>query len=66
MTQLILNIEDKSILPSLRKILSKLEGVTICKQRKSKTGLEKAIEDARSGRVITYNSKEELYKDLGL
>ena len=66
MTQLILNIEDKSILPSLRKILSKLEGVTICKQKTRKTGLEKAIEDVKEGRIITYNSKEELFNDLGL
>ena len=66
MTQLILNIEDKSILPSLRKILSKLDGVTICKQQTRKTELEKAIEDVEVGRVTTYNSKDELFKDLGL
>ncbi len=66
MPQLILNIEDKSILPSLRKILSKLEGVTICKQKVRKTGIEKALEDVKEGRVITYNSKDELFKDLGL
>lgn len=66
MTQLILNIEDKSILPSLRKILSKLDGVTICKQRNRKTELEKAIEDVEAGRVTAYNSKDELFKDLGL
>lgn len=54
------------MLPSLRKILSKLEGVTICKQKTRKTGLEKAIEDVKEGRVITYNSKEELFNDLGL
>jgi len=66
MTQLILNIEDKSILPSLRKILSKLDGVTICKQRNRKTELEKAIEDVKTGRVTAYNSKDELFKDLGL
>lgn len=66
MTQLILNIEDKSILPSLRKILSKLDGVTICKQKKRKTGLEEAIKDVEAGRVTTYHSKDELFKDLGL
>jgi hypothetical protein len=66
MTQLILNIEDKSILPSLRKILSKLNGVTICKQKTRKTGLEEAIKDMEAGRVTTYNSKDELFKDLGL
>ena len=66
MPQLILNIEDKSILPSLRKILSKLEGVTICKQKVRKTGIEKALGDVKEGRVITYNSKDELFKDLGL
>lgn len=29
MTQMVLNIEDKILLPSLRKILSNLKGVTI-------------------------------------
>ena len=66
MTQLILNIEDKSILPSLRKILSKLEGVSICKPNVRKSGLEQAREEVKRGKVITYKSKEDLFKDLGL
>ena len=48
------------------KILSKLDGVTICKHKTSKAGLEKALEDLKDERVITYNSKEELFRDLGL
>ena len=31
MTQIVLNVEDRSLLPGLRKILSNLKGVSIAK-----------------------------------
>lgn len=34
MTQLVLNIENPSILPSLKKVLNALDGVSIAKQTK--------------------------------
>ena len=41
MTQLTINVEDKSILPHLKKILNAIEGVSIAKpSRKKKCGLE--------------------------
>lgn len=36
MTQLTINIEDKSILPHLKKILNAIEGVSIAKSEKKK------------------------------
>lgn len=46
MTQLTINIEDKSILPHLKKILSSLNGVSIAKPiRKNKSRIEKAFQD---------------------
>ncbi|MDE7345789.1 MAG: hypothetical protein K2N48_03495 [Muribaculaceae bacterium] len=67
MTQLTINIEDKSILPHLKKILNALEGVSIAKPiRKKKTGLDKALEDIEAGRVKRYESSEALFKDLGI
>lgn len=65
MTQIILNIEDKSILPSLRKILSKIEGVSICKQKVRKGGLEKALEDVKTGHVSEYSSVDVFFKTMG-
>ena len=56
MAQLILNIENPAILPSLRKVLGALEGVSIVKQPKragKKSELDLAIEEAENG-VVTY------------
>ena len=67
MTQLTINIEDKSILPHLKKILNALEGVSIARPtRKKKTGLEKALEDIEAGRVTYYESAEDMFKKLGI
>ena len=52
MTQIVLNIEDKSLLPGLRKILSNLNGVSIAKTRTIRKGtLSRAVEEVRSGQV---------------
>lgn len=63
MEQLIINIEDRSILPSLKKILNALDGVSIAKKAgRKKSGLDKALEDVREGRVNQYDSAEEMFK----
>ena len=64
MTQIILNIEDKSLLPGLRKILSNLNGVTIAQTRTQKDSLYRAVEDVRNGRVTKVSSVSELMKKL--
>ncbi len=52
MTQLTINIEDKSILPHLKKILNAIEGVSIVKSStKKKCGLEEALDDVKAGRI---------------
>ena len=67
MEQIILKIEDKRILPSLKKILSLINGVSIVHpKQKKKSQLELAREDVKKGRVISYSSKEDLFNDLGL
>lgn len=63
MTQITINVEDKSMLPHLKKILNALQGISIAKpQRKRKTGIEQAYEDVRAGRVTHYDSAAELFK----
>ena len=67
MEQILLNVENKNILPSLKRVLGSIEGVTIVKvpraavsatygqdkssAKKKKTGLELAIDDLEHGRV---------------
>ena len=67
MEQLIINVEDRSILPSLKKILNALDGVSIAKKAgRKKNGLDKALDDVREGRVNQYDNAEEMFKALGL
>ena len=65
MTQLILNIEDASLLPGLRKILRSMNGVSIVKTRTTRKGtLSRAVEEVRSGQVTRVNSVAELMAEL--
>lgn len=67
MTQIVLNIEDTSILPSLKKVIGALNGVSIAKlKRNKKTDMELALEDKEKGRIVKCKDKEELFKQLGL
>lgn len=65
MTQLTINIEDKSILPHLKKILNAIDGVSIAKpSRKKKCGLEEALEDVKAGRVHHAESVDDMFKQV--
>ena len=66
MTQIVLNIEDKSLLPGLRKILSNLNGVTIAKTKTAsrKGTLSRAVEEVRQGKVIKASSVADLMAKL--
>ncbi|WP_300503981.1 hypothetical protein [uncultured Duncaniella sp.] len=63
MTQLVLNISDPSVLPTLKKVVKAFNGVTIApkKEKKAKCGLDEALEDVREGRVSgPFNSFDEM------
>lgn len=68
MTQLVINISDPSILPTLKKVVKAFKGVTIestSSKSQKKTGLEEALLDIREGRVSgPFNSVEELMSHL--
>jgi hypothetical protein len=68
MTQLIINIEDKSILPHLKKILNAIEGISIAHPEKKtrKTGIDLAYDDIHAGRVNKYSSAQDLYDKFGI
>lgn len=67
MTQLTINIENKSILPHLKKILNAIEGVSIAKPaKKKKCGLDEAINDVKAGRTYRYETVNDMFKNLGI
>ena len=65
MTQLVLHIENKSVAASLKKVLATMDGVTIS-SAKDLSAYEKSKIEARSGKVNTYSSVDELFAKVGL
>ena len=61
MQQLTINIENPSILPSLRKVLNAIDGISIMPTRR-RTGIEEAEEDIRLGRVYKAQSVDDMFK----
>lgn len=65
MTQLTINIEDKSILPHLKKILSAIEGVSIVKSTtKKRCVLEEALDDVKNGRVHSAENVDDMFQQV--
>ncbi len=67
MTQLILNIDDPSVLPTLKKVVKAFKGVSIdTATTKRRNSLDEALEDVRQGRVCRYDSVDDFFKAMGL
>ncbi len=65
MTQITINVDDKSILPHLKKILNAIDGVSIAKtEKKRKCGLDEALEDVRADRVHSAASVDEMFENI--
>ena len=70
MQQITLNIDNDSILPSLRKVLKAIPGVSIVRTTwkletsVGKTSFEKAMDDIRDGRIYEYDSLDSLIKEM--
>ena len=61
MTQLTVSIQDASMLDQIRQAISMLRGVTsVTLKRQRKTGMDRAIEDIKKGRVYEASSVEDL------
>ena len=61
MTQLTVSIQDVSMLDQIRQAISLLRGVTsVTLTQQTKTGMDRAIEDIKKGRVYEGNSVEDL------
>ena len=63
MTQLTVSIEDVSMLDQIKQAISLLRGVTnVTLKRQTKTGMDRAIDDIKHGRVYEASSVEDLIK----
>jgi len=63
MTQLTVSVEDVSMLDQIRQAISMLRGVaSVTLKRQTKTGMDRAIDDIKNGRVYEADSVENLIK----
>ena len=63
MQQITLNVENPSIMPSLRRVLNAIDGISIVPTRRKK-GIEEAEEDIRKGRVYKADSVDDMFKQI--
>ncbi len=68
--QLVIRVEDNSIMSSLRKILNLMQGVSIVDVTNEKeqplSAYEQSLDDVRNGRVNTYKSTDEFFAKMGI
>ena len=63
MTQLTVSVEDVLMLDKIRQAISMLRGVaSVTLKRQAKTGMDRAIDDIKNGRVYEADSVEDLIK----
>ena len=67
MNELTIQVEDRSVMSGLKKVLKSMNGVVIVPARnRKKTGIEEAMDDIRHGRVTEYKSAEDMFEKLGI
>ena len=62
MTEITLKVTDESLLPMLRKLFRSMEGVEKVTHRRKKSGIEKALDDVKAGRVYVAANGEDLIR----
>lgn len=63
MTQLTVSIEDVSMLEQIRQAIGLLRGVKNVKlKRYNKTGMERALDDVKAGRIYEASSVDDLIR----
>lgn len=63
MTQLTVSIEDTSMLDQICEAISLLCGVdSVAQERQTKTGMDRAVDDIKNGRVYEVSSVEDLIR----
>ena len=66
MATLTIQVEDRSVMAGLKKVLESLQGVVIVPNHQKKTGIEEAMDDIRHGRVTEYKSADDMFEKLGI
>ncbi len=66
MTEITLKVTDESLLPMLRKLFRSMEGVEMITHRRKKSGIEKALDDVKAGRVTKWDSPDQMFDALSL
>ena len=67
METLTIQVEERSVMSGLKKVLKSMNGVVIVpKHKKKKTGIEEAMDDIRHGRVTEYKSADDMFEKLGI
>ncbi len=70
--QIVIDVEDGSILPSLRQILTHIKGVSVRSQKEVRkedaplSAYEESLNDLREGRTNTYPSAEHFFEKMGI
>ncbi|MBP3254290.1 MAG: response regulator [Bacteroidales bacterium] len=65
MTQLVVSVEDYSLLADIKRAIKMLRGVTeVSVMTTQKNGLDRAIEDVENGRVYSAESVEDMIKQI--
>ncbi len=69
--QIVIEVADGSILPSLRKILTHIKGVSVRSQKEIQeeaplSAYEESLNDLREGRTNTYPSAEDFFDKMGI
>ena len=67
METLTIQVENRSVMAGLKKVLESMNGVVIVPMRKKKkNGIEEAMDDIRHGRVTEYKSADDMFEKLGI
>lgn len=67
METITIQVEDKSVMSGLKKVLKSMSGVVIVPSRKKKkSGIEEAMDDVRKGNVTEYKDSDDLFKKLSI
>lgn len=67
MPQLTINIDDKKLIPYLKKVLESINGVSIVKPAtKRRSSLDIAMQEIRDGKVKSFDNVHDLFQDLGI
>lgn len=65
MTQIVLNVDNPSLVSSLKKVLSTMKGVSIASPKKL-SSYEKSKMEVEQGQINTYDSVDQMFEKLGI